>query len=208
MKCHSIIRRLMPALVIAVAMLSGCSWFHRDRTEYYKVAAENRPLEVPPDLDTPSSSKELVVPGASSAAATGSRSSAVSAVPAVDASTDLHVADSVDSTWQRVGLALDRAQVGKVSSRDQSTRSYTLDFNSQLSADTAPAPEHHWYTRVLHPFGGGSDSAKPPVVTVGLRISVTVDAGGARVSVNGNPMDKAAPAAARRVAQILRERLS
>ena len=216
MKRHSLIRWSIPALLVAAALLNGCSWFHRDRVEYYKGAAETRPLEVPPDLDTPSSSKELVVPGTGGSTAPAAATSAGTSAAAAGASsaamgaTELHVADTVANTWQRVGIALERAQLGKVSSRDEATHSYTLDFDGAVaSQETAMQPEHHWYTRILHPFGGDSSSdTKAQKVTVGLRVSVGEDAGGARVSVNGNPIDKSAPDAARRVIEVLRERLS
>ena len=223
MKRHSPIRWSLPALVIAGSLLSGCSWFHRDRVDYYKGAQETRPLEVPPDLDTPSSSKELVVPGpgaASAPAAAGTTQAATSAAPSNAAAgaqgADLHVADSVEHTWQRVGLALDRAQIGTLTSRDEAGRSYTMDFNGTVTtAEAPPAPEHHWYSRILHPFGGSGGSgggsgaqAKTQQATSALRINVSEDNGGARISVIGNANDKSASAAARRVIEVLRERMS
>ncbi len=226
MKRHSPIRWSLSALIIAAALLSGCSWFHRDRVDYYKGAQETRPLEVPPDLDTPSSSKELVVPGpggtAAPAAATGA--SAPAATSANTATTgvvataaDLHVADSVEHTWQRVGLALERAQIGTLTSRDEAGRSYTMDFSGTVTSEEAPPappPEHHWYSRILHPFGGGGRTVSAPTrtttqqVTSALRINVSEDSGGARISVFGNANDKSASDAARRVIEVLRERLS
>ncbi len=223
MKRHSLIRWSLLALVSAGSLLSGCSWFHRDRVDYYKGAQETRPLEVPPDLDTPSSSKELVVPGpgaASAPAAAGATQTATSAAsPSAAAGAqgaDLHVADSVEHTWQRVGLALDRAQIGPLTSRDEAGRSYTMDFNGTVTtAEAPPAPEeHHWYSRILHPFGGsggGGDSSaqtKTQQVTSALRINVSEDNGGSRVSVIGNANDKSASDAARRVIEVLRERMS
>jgi uncharacterized lipoprotein len=199
-------------------LLAGCSWFHRDRVEYYKGATETRPLEVPPDLDAPASSKALVVPGSTAGAAPAARAPASAPVavassnaapPAVSVAadaTELHVADTVDSTWQRVGLALERAQLGKVTSKDDASRSYAFEFNGSVDAGAEPAPEHHWYTRVLHPFGG--DKAKAHAVTSALRVNVSEDVGGARVSIVGGADDKAAAAAARRLAEALRERLS
>lgn len=205
MKRHSLIRGLVPMLA-SVVLLGGCSWFHRDRTEYYKGAQETRPLEVPPDLDAPPTAKELVVPGGT-AAASGVSTTPPSAALAV-ADTQLHVADTVENTWQRVGTALDRAQLGKVSARDEATRSYVLDFDSTVTEATVPQ-EHHWYSRVLHPFGGNSDTpGKTEKIATSLRVSVGEDASGASVSVVGNPNDKFAPDAARRVIQVLKERFN
>jgi len=210
-KRHFSIRWSAPTL-LAVTLLSGCSWFHRDTVEYYKKAQETRPLEVPPDLDTPVTSKELIVPGTATPAAPA-RAATASAAPAaappmaappssITADGDaLHVADSVDNAFQRVGLALERAQIGTISSRDAAAHSYAFDFNGSVeTAEAAPA-EHHWYSRILHPFGG--DKAKNQTAKSALRINVSEDGTGARVSVNGD--DKAA---VQRVLQVLRERLS
>ena len=53
-------------LAVASLLLGGCSWFSRnkDRTEY-QGAAQTRPLEVPPDLDSPAGSSTLTIPNAS-----------------------------------------------------------------------------------------------------------------------------------------------
>jgi uncharacterized lipoprotein len=224
-KRHFLVRWSLPTFLVATALLSGCSWFHHDKVEYYKGAAETRPLEVPPDLDAPATNHALVVPGSTPAAAAPAAHAPVTPAPAAAAAastapatpsamppaaavaadaTELHVADTVDSTWQRVGLALERAQLGKITSKDDAARSYAFEFNGPV--DAAPAPEHHWYTPVLHPFGG--DKPKASVVTSALRVNVSEDAGGARVSVVGNPNDASAAAATHRLIAVLRERLS
>jgi uncharacterized lipoprotein len=219
-KRNSLIRWSAPTLLAAVSLLSGCSWFHRDTVEYYKKAQETRPLEVPPDLDTPVTAKELVVPGVATPAAPARVATAASPSAAPVATTptaappssitaegnELHVADSVDNAFQRVGLALERAQIGTINSRDAAAHSYAFDFNGSVEAAEAAPTEHHWYSRILHPFGG--DKAKTQTTKSALRINVSEDGTGARVNVSGNADDKAAAAAVQRVLQVLRERLS
>ena len=209
-------------VLLCASFLGGCSWFHH-RTDYYSKAAEARPLDVPPDLDTPVTSNELVVPAesnpGSAAAATPANAQPPAASPAsVGASgassvltgSGLHVADSPDHAWQRVGLALERAQVGTISGRDESARSYTLEVSGLgAPAAAAPAEEHHWYTRILHPFGGGSSQqSTAPAVSGHLTVRVSEDKDGARVNVEGDSTDSATATAARRVLEVLRERLS
>ncbi|MFT3790030.1 MAG: hypothetical protein QM741_02935 [Rudaea sp.] len=210
MKRHFLVRGFVPTLIVATALLSGCGWFHRDRTEYYKGTQETRPLEVPPDLDTPVTTRELVVPGATApagAAATAAGASPPSAAVAESGPVDLHVADTVDNTYQRVGLALERAQLGKVAGKDDAAHSYSYDFDGTVTTRPA-AREHHWYSRVLHPFGGGDDKAQTQNVKAALRVNVSEDAGGARISIIPAPGDKSGAAAAQRVIAALRERLS
>jgi len=216
-------RVLWLALVALVAeACTGCSWFHH-RTDYYNKATETRPLEVPPDLDAPATSTELVVPPTSGAVtpaspqtnaappeglATGATAAAPSTILTAGG---LHVADTPEHTWQRVGLALERAQVGTISARDESAHSYTLEVAGLAATQPVPAPqEHHWYTRILHPFGGGNSAAPAQQAPVSghLTVTVTEDSGGARVNVEGNASDSAATEAARRVLEALRERLS
>jgi uncharacterized lipoprotein len=192
-KCYPILRILVT--VAAAASLGACSWFHH-RSDYYTGAVETRPLEVPPDLDTPPSANEMVVPQSGSSAARSS--GGATAPPAVSSlgETDLHVADSVAGTWQRVGMALDRAKLGTVSARDENAHTYSLDFKGTVS--TKPEGEHHWYSAVLHHLGFGEED-----VSAKLTDQVVEDAGGARVSVHGGNNEKPTTEAAHHVAQVL-----
>jgi uncharacterized lipoprotein len=198
---------------ISAMSLAGCSMFHH-KDNYYSKAQEARPLEVPPDLDAPPASNELTVPSAgapsatSSAAASSTTSSATP--PQMSPSGDsLHVADSVGHAWSRVGLALERAQVGTISERNEAAHSYTLDVEGLKASAPAAPTEHHWYSRIMHPFGGGN-SASTSSTAVGGHLTVTVssDGEGARVDVSGASGDANAAEAARRVLNALRERLS
>ena len=201
--------------VVAVAgLLGGCSMFHH-HDNYYAKAQETKPLEVPPDLDTPVSSNELTVPasGAPGTSAAVSSSAVASAPPPVSVTGDsLHVADSVEHAWTRVGLALERAQIGTISERNEAAHSYTLDVAGLKASTPAPASEHHWYTPILHPFGGGSSAsntgASSAPVSGHLTVTVTADGDGARVEVAGASGDANAAEAARRVLSALRERMS
>ena len=207
MKRSNFLRVTAPTLIVATAMLGGCGWFHRDHVDYYKGTQETRPLEVPPDLDKPSTARNLVVPGATGAPSKAAGADAIAppsaAGFAADAS-DLHIADTLDNTYQRVGLALDHAQLGKVASKDDAAHSYVYDFDGAVAS--APAQEHHWYSRVLHPFGG--DKAQTRSVKSSLRVNVSEDAGGARISVVPASGDTSGQAAATRLLSALRERLS
>lgn len=55
---------LLVAVVVALAATSGCHWFHRDHTPKYAQSPENRPLEVPPDLNLPDTQAALPLPAA------------------------------------------------------------------------------------------------------------------------------------------------
>ena len=196
-------RILLTAAVVATAgSLSACGMFHQ-RSDYYTKASESRPLEVPPDLDTPSTTNELSVPQSGGGAAAGAPGATASNVTGIG-ETELRVADTVQSTWQRAGAALDRAKVGTVSSRDENTHSYTLDFTGSVS--TRPEGERHWYTPVLEHLGFGEDEKKE--VTRHVTVNVTDQAGASRVSVTSDSTDKVGADATRRVVDVLRENLA
>lgn len=200
----------------ATFLLGGCSLFHH-RDNYYSKAHETRPLEVPPDLDTPPTSDELVVPGTDAAGSTETAATASSAAqgqatpPGVSVSGEgLHVADSVDSTWQRVGTALEHADVGSISERDESAHSYTLEVEGLMAPakSAEPPQERHWYTaiwhRIEHPLGGGHHGNQ---VNGKLRVTVSAEGDGSRVNVQGPPGVDAS-AATQRVVQALRDGLA
>ena len=195
------------SLIASAGLLGGCSWF-RHNDHYYSKAKQTAPLEVPPDLDTPASSDALAIPQPGSPGTTTSSAGSVGGAPpavTITGGGSLRIADNVDHAWQRVGLALERSQAGTISARDATAHTYTVEVAGLRAPSQPVAPaEHQWYTRILHPFGGGAKSANSDggPVSGSLTVTVSADGDGARVEVNG-PEE-----AAHRVLEILRERLS
>lgn len=195
----------------AVVTLGGCSLFHH-RDDYYRHAKQTRPLEVPPDLDAPPISDELAVPEPEPDATPAPSASSVGSAPpeAVLSQGALHVADTVDHTWMRVGLALERAQVGTITGRDEAAHSYAVEVSGLRPAPAAePHEKRHWYSRILHPFGGGRhqpQSGEGQPVSGKLSVVVSADGDGARVQVSGAPGTDSSEAS-RRLLEVLRSRL-
>ena len=70
------------ALLVALVATAGCSWF-RKSNELYAPAPENRPLEVPPDLDLPRTGASVgAQTGSVTASGTVAAASATTAAPA------------------------------------------------------------------------------------------------------------------------------
>lgn len=211
-------KRILIALltaVVAASLLSGCSYF-RKRTERknneYKMAVEERPLEVPPGLDMPNTSGALTIPqaGGSTASAPGASASSAEAPPAASSEviaaagqgvvlggTGLHINDTVDSAWSRVGLALERSGAATVLSRDEAGKSYTV----QTTGKTTVKPG--WFKRAI--TLGQAETKK--TAQVQLTVRVGEDGDGSKVSVEG-ASDEASRDAARALLATLRERLS
>lgn len=206
----------LPAALAAVLLLSSCGYFHRNadrRANEYRSAQETRPLEVPPDLDTPNGSSALTIPAAgsgptsaggssvappASAAAVAAPPSAALATGGVTLSGDgISVNDSVESTWRRVGLALERSGAASVLARDESASAYTVETTGQTTVRPG------WFKRAITLGRAGNKvTAK-----VQLVVRVAQAGSGSRVSIEG-ANDEAARDAARALLQALRERLS
>jgi uncharacterized lipoprotein len=187
----------------AVASLSGCSWFH-PKSDAYSTAVESRPLEVPPDLDSPANANELLVPPPGSATASGVAAANAAPAPAPAqptlAANQLLVSDNAADTWTKVGPAIESAKIGVLSSRDENQRSFILDFNAPIPK---PSAESHWYTAVFNHLGFGEGDP----VKAHLLVRVVDDGDASKVVVAGNGSDKSAAAASLRVIQILHDKL-
>lgn len=199
--------------LIAASLISGCG-FLRKRTERknneYKTAVEERPLEVPPGLDMPSTSGALTIPaaGGSAPAATSSSTEtppaagetvvAGAAGSGVALGGDgLSVSDTVESTWSRVGLAMERSGAATILNRDEAGRTYTVQTTGQTTVKPG------WLKRAVTL---GMASTKK-TAQVQLTVRVSADGAGSKVGVEG-ANDEASRDAARALLATLRERLS
>jgi len=127
--------RLAVLLVLGTLALAGCSLF--GKKSGYEDSRANAPLEIPPDLDSPSTSGALEIPetggtaaetggtGATPGTAAAPANYAPQAVVAGDESS-LNLADAPAGAWRRIGLALQRSGVGELVSSDEAAGTYTL----------------------------------------------------------------------------------
>ena len=220
-------RRDKQALVLAViasCLLAGCGWFNRNKKDdLYKDSVQERPLEVPPDLDRPNTAAALTIPNVGAAApaaapatsasatpgaapqaapagaaAATAPSTAVAAGPGATLSGDgLRVSDTVESTYSRVGLALERSGAATVLARDDAAHSYDVQTASQTTSKPG------WFKKAITlGMAKGKTTA-----AVRLKIVVTGDGAGSKVSVEG-ATDDASRDAARALLATLSQRLS
>ncbi|MBJ7574494.1 hypothetical protein [Luteimonas sp. MC1828] len=113
------------ALAVVLVATAGCSWLRKDNALYAQ-SPENRPLEVPPDLDRPDTSSALRMPEAGSV----SRSSmpAPAAAGTAAASNGFTVAAERDVVFQRVEGLLQGIDGVTVVSKAQVLGTYDIDF--------------------------------------------------------------------------------
>lgn len=119
------LRRASTIALISIALvsLSGCRLF-RSNTGYTD-SPESRPIEVPPDLDTPRADPSMHVPAVDASAV----STPVAQAPVTG--TPFAVADTVDSTWKRLGIALERIEGVTVADRAQLLSAYGVQFEGE-----------------------------------------------------------------------------
>lgn len=122
---------LLGAVVLALASASsGCSWFkHRSS---YAQSVENRPLEVPPDLDLPNTSSATSMPTASALAGTSSVA-------------DIRLTDTAAAAYPKIGQALDGISGVVINGRAEALGSYDVTYQGQS-----------FLVRVLDGSSGGS----------------------------------------------------
>jgi uncharacterized lipoprotein len=207
----------------AAAILSGCGWFDRrmhHKNDEYKASVQERPLEVPPDLDQPNTAGALTIPAANAAAAPApsgdvsaapagaaapaapseapaTAAPAEAATPAILGGDGLHVMDTVDSTWNRVGLAIDRSGAATILARDEAGRTYDVQTTGQV------VDKPGWFKKAITlGMAKGKTTSQ-----VRLKLRVTAEGNGSKVAVEG-ATDDASKSAAQALLATLKQRLS
>ena len=205
---------LLLAVVALVFALGGCGWFG-GKTKEYETSREERPLEVPPDLDAPATSSALTIPDTRPPAAGISASAPGTSVPpsgdvpptppapvpssyTAGEDSTLRVVDAPDGAWKRVGFALERSGVAAVAGRDETAGTYTVMGQREVAAPT----DQGFFKKL---FGGGKQGTTTEAVTRVVRI--VADGEGSLISVEDESGNQSSDEFSRRVIEALRQRL-
>ena len=125
----SILRPLLIA-VIGTALLTqgGCVWLRAKfaNTAVYEDSDQANPLEIPPDLDTPNTSAGIAIPDVTPNPMTQG-STATAAVPAVGG-VGFAIADTVESAFRRVGVALGKIDGVTLGESAESSGTHTVTY--------------------------------------------------------------------------------
>jgi len=136
MSLSTLTTRALLASTFAVALLatSGCHLMHRQdgslrflphrHNSDYSKSQENRPLEVPPDLDTPATDPSMQIPGARG----GSVPPAAGSIAPTSGNPSFVLADNVSGSWDRMGRALERINGVTITQRTQLLNSYEVQY--------------------------------------------------------------------------------
>ncbi|HEY9132794.1 MAG TPA: hypothetical protein VIM98_13630 [Dyella sp.] len=154
----------LPILALSALLLTGCGMFRSHKQ--WETAKQESPLEIPPGLDTPSTTAALVIPEPGANAPTANGATAKFGPGGNVIADGFVVTDTIDAVYQRVGQVLEHGDIGQVASHDDSTHTFTLN----VVASDAPAPKRGFFGRMFHgKSDSGSDSApgaKPHQVTL------------------------------------------
>ncbi|HJP99698.1 MAG TPA: hypothetical protein VJ862_14155 [Rhodanobacteraceae bacterium] len=182
--------------VLAPVALTGCQTIKahnpfRHKEPAYTSAQQEQPLEVPPGMNQPATSEALVIPGGANAPeATSTATAGAPSMTPTEGSTSLALADTPDSAYHRVGLALDRGGIGNVTARDDAAHTYQVAIDTTVTEKS----QGGFFHRLFH-------RSKSEPVTGNVTVSVAPQGSGSVVQATGNPD------AAARVITLLKQRL-
>src|SRR5215469_11159304 len=114
----------LPVLALSAMLLSGCGMFRSQKA--WETAKQESPLEIPPGLDTPSSSAALVIPEQGANNPTSNGATARLGESGGTIADGFVINDSVENTYRRVGQALENGDIGQVVAHDDDARTFTL----------------------------------------------------------------------------------
>ena len=159
----SVLRPLsLAVLAVAVVGVSGCKWFKKDSPEY-AMSEETRPLEVPPDLNLPSTAGAMKLPPSVSA------SQVVSAPVSAASATSFHVVGSRDDVFNRLGVALGEVEGLTIASRAQLLGTYDVTYEGSNFLVRVAAVETGTYVSAVDPRGIPSTGEAPTKLIATLK---------------------------------------
>ena len=164
---------LLSAVALAVVAASGCSWFRKD-AGVYATSAENRPLEVPPDLDLPDTSGAVATSSATGSAlrsATGARTAAPAATPSAPGP-GFNVALPRDDAYARVGQALEGIEGLEIASRAQLLGAYDVSYMGADFLVRVTAVEAGTYVSAVDPRGLPAQGDGPAALMAALKAAL------------------------------------
>ncbi len=122
------LRPLFVAVVVVIAIgTSGCHLFSRKHSVYSQ-SAENRPLEVPPDLDRPNTEGAIEVPVVGPSSVSRSSLPAPSRTSSQNNASGFTMAGDRDDVFNKVGTALAATEGLTIVSKVQLLGTYDVSY--------------------------------------------------------------------------------
>lgn len=148
------------ALAFAIVATSGCSWFRRNSP--YNQSAETRPLEVPPDLDQPTTA------GAVGALSSVTRSQ-MQAPAAANAALGFTTAGERDAVFARVGEILAATEGLTIASKAELLGAYDVNYEGTNFLVRVSKTDAGSYVSAVDPRGQAAAGAAPAKLIAALK---------------------------------------
>lgn len=119
----------LPLLALGGLLLSGCGMFRSHKA--WETAQQQAPLEIPPQLDRPTTSAALVIPpqGGNQPTSSGATAS-VNGGSAGSITDGFVIASNVDDAYKAVGTELAKGGLGQVTAHDDAARTYSVNVSN------------------------------------------------------------------------------
>ena len=157
------------ALAVTLVATAGCSWLRRD-SALYAPAPQDRPLEVPPDLDRPDTSSAMAVPSAGTTSVTRSGMASAPATP--QASNGFTVAAPRDEVFGRIEPVLAGIDGVTVVSKAQLLGTYDVDAGDTKFLVRVSQTDSGSYVSAVDPRGVAATGADAVRVIEALRAAL------------------------------------
>lgn len=113
------------AAIVVTLATSGCHWFSK-KNDAYQMSAENRPLEVPPDLDRPAT--DSAMPTSDTVTQSVMRSQTGASAQAANTASGFTVRGERDDVFAKVGTILAGTQGLTIASKAQLLGTYDVAY--------------------------------------------------------------------------------
>jgi len=164
----SLMRPLALALLaVSVAGgLSGCKWFSKKGAKGdYALSPEMRPLEVPPDLNLPSTAGAMNLPATASQVQSQGQGSA----PAAASNTGFNATGSRDEVFTKVGDALGGIEGVTIASRAQLLGTYDVNYEGSNFLVRVVGVQAGAYVSAVDPRGLPAQGDAPTKLVAALK---------------------------------------
>ncbi|BCT93360.1 hypothetical protein LYSHEL_23840 [Lysobacter helvus] len=167
MRVNTLARTLSLATLVVVAA-TGCHWFGKDKGPY-AMAPEQRPLEVPPDLDRPAVDAAMKLPPTASATTPGApnAASATAASPI-----GFTVPGERDAVFAKVGDALAATEGVKIASKAQILGTYDINYAGSDFLVRVTKVEAGVYVSAVDPRGLPAAGEAPQKLMAALKAAL------------------------------------
>ena len=156
---------LAAALLLTLAATSGCAWFRKGH-EMYAQSPENRPLEVPPDLDRPGAQAAMGAPAPTTASATAP------APTAEGTAIGFITAGSREDVYAKVDAALAAVDGAEVASRAAALGVFDVNYQGSNFLVRVSAVEAGAYVSAVDPRGMPATGDAPTQLIAALRSAI------------------------------------